>query len=688
MHNTMPKCLILAAGSSRRMGSFKPLVRVGGLPLIERTIATARQAGVQDFCVVTGSEAGRLESFLTALARRRQVRITCIRNEEWELGNGISLLKSAGFLDSPFLLLMGDHVVDEGIVEQMLGEELEDGEAALAVDRRVMNNGLVDLDDVTKVLVNGGRIEAIGKDIPSFNGFDTGVFLCSPAVFDAARESMARSDNSVTGAMTVLADSGKFRAVEVAGQWVDVDTRADVRKAEHLLYGTLGKPQDGFVAARLNRGVSTRLITPLLLRLWQSATPNQVSFLAFATALAASLAFFLHLPLLAGILVHTASLLDGSDGEVARLKKLQSRFGGFLDAVLDRYGDGFILFGMFYFAWTSPAIRELLGPVAEPAILGASMLALAGNFMVSYTSAKSVTDLGHRYALGWTAAGKGRDLRLFVLSLGGISAVLHPAGVLLALSVVAALTTAVVIARTWISWAYTTDRSPFARRNIEAIIFDFDGTIADTMPWLSGIAVQLLAERYGVPASFAEQRYLDTAGMDFRSQLEEIFPGHCENEATAATMEEEKRRELLQRPLFPEVIPALKALKRDGLRIFVCSSTSEYLVREFVYRAGIEDLVDACFGYVPGLPKPRQIEFILCHYGLRRDGVVFVGDALVDEMYARSVGVPFIGVARLFPRMKFAEYGVCSVDDLAGLTRSFRRWDGTIQLMEPRELAR
>ena len=80
------KCLILAAGNGGRMAQVcdsKPLLQIAGLPLIERTIATAQQAGISDFYVVTGYAAEGVESFLAELSRRRSVRITCIRSPDW-----------------------------------------------------------------------------------------------------------------------------------------------------------------------------------------------------------------------------------------------------------------------------------------------------------------------------------------------------------------------------------------------------------------------------------------------------------------------------------------------------------------------------------------------------------------------------------------------------------------------------
>ena len=179
------KCLILAAGDGGRLAQVcdsKPLVRIAGLSLIERTIATAQQAGVTDFYVVTGYAADRVEAFLSEVGRHRRVNITPIRNLQWKLGNGISLLAARERLNEPFLLLMADHVLDQAVLDRLLSEPLEDGEVILAADFGVDGNHLVDLDDVTKVLADGHRLVEIGKHLGTYSAFDTGPFY-APRLF-------------------------------------------------------------------------------------------------------------------------------------------------------------------------------------------------------------------------------------------------------------------------------------------------------------------------------------------------------------------------------------------------------------------------------------------------------------------------------------------------------------------------
>jgi choline kinase/phosphoglycolate phosphatase-like HAD superfamily hydrolase/phosphatidylglycerophosphate synthase len=675
------RCVILAAGCGTRLalaGGLKPLVPVLGLPLLERTIVTAFEAGLSEFFVVTGCHAARVEAFLSELALRRNLAISAIRNEAWEAGNASSLLAARHVLDGDFVLLVADHVFDPAILRRLLEQRLEAGEIMLAVDFRVDGSAIVDVAEATKVAVHGHWVAAIGKQLPEYDALDAGIFLCSPAILPAFEASTCGGDGSLAGGVQRLAEQRKARVLGIGGHsWVDVDTARDLRKARLLLAKSLAKPDDGLISRTINRKLSGRLLTPLLLRLAPGVSANQVSALALAVALGAATAFLLGNPVIGGLVVQLASVLDGCDGEVARLKREQSRFGSFFDALLDRYADTFLLAAAGHYAWSAGDESVLFGSWWTPTAVLLSVLAATGNLLVSYTSAKAVADLGYRYRGRFMAAGRGRDLRLFVLFLGGVLASIDPSTVLLALLLVALATNAVVVARTWTSWRLAQPAHPFA--DASAVVFDFDGTIADTMPFLTRVAVDVLTEHYRVAVAEARKRYLETVGVEFGRQLEELFPGHPENDAVAAAFEAAKRAGILDCPVFPDVVEVLELLERRGVMRFVCSSTTRELVVSYLQSRALDSRFDACLGYEPGLRKREQVELILAKHQLEPGETVFVGDAPRDHELLSGTGVRFVGVHRLFDARDFRRRGIASVDGLAGLTRSWTRFERLVQ---------
>lgn len=408
----MLKCLIIAAGQGTRLrtkSEVKPLVRLLGVPLIERVIRTAMQSGIDEFYVVTGYQGEKVGSFLKQLAKRLNIAVTIIQNEDWEKENGVSVLKAKDAMTEPFLLLMADHLFDPAITRSLQEQTLNEGDVLLAVDTD-KNNPLIDIEDVTKVRIKNGHIINIGKTIDDFNGFDTGFFLCTPAIFEALeRACKIHNDTTLSAAIRVLAEDKHAKSVRTKGFWIDVDDKNAYQKAEKTLLDSLqGKSADGPVSRWLNRPLSIRLSRVLVNF---NITPNQISFFSFMLSMVAAGLFalgdYLYLAL-GGIVAQFASIIDGSDGEVARLKYLSSDYGGWFDAVLDRYADAFLLSGLTWYVYShNPASL----------VLGIGFLAIIGSFMVSYTADKHdrlmANRIGQRMRIG-------RDVRVFLIFLGAV----------------------------------------------------------------------------------------------------------------------------------------------------------------------------------------------------------------------------------------------------------------------------
>ena len=167
---------------------------------------------------------------------------------------------------------------------------------------------------------------------------------------------------------------------------------------------------EGFVSRYLNRRFSrpiARLLVPTPI------TPNQVSLVAFLMAVAAGALFYYDLNIWAGVLVQASSIIDGVDGDLARAKNMTSLFGGFFDALLDRYADAVILAGLGYWAFKFQEGADQ----TTTTILAA--VAIIGSLMISYSRARAEATFGQPFE-GLPGALASRDLRLLVIMIGAI----------------------------------------------------------------------------------------------------------------------------------------------------------------------------------------------------------------------------------------------------------------------------
>ncbi len=233
-------CLILAAGHGsrlRELSDSKPLTPVAGRPLIAHVIDSARAAGATAFTVVTGHQADRVEASLATLG----VPVECVGLTDWDKPNGHSVLAGSTRIDGDYLMLMSDHLFDPEIARRAVAAGEASGAAlTLAIDRDWRRETL-DLDDATKVALDGDRIAGIGKTLPDFDAVDTGVFYVRPALAEAIRQAVdAGKTGSLSDGVQKLAETGQARIADATGLfWLDVDDPLGLAKAEaHFVTGS------------------------------------------------------------------------------------------------------------------------------------------------------------------------------------------------------------------------------------------------------------------------------------------------------------------------------------------------------------------------------------------------------------------------------------------------------------------
>jgi 1L-myo-inositol 1-phosphate cytidylyltransferase len=242
---TVNQCLILAAGNGTRIravsgGLPKPLVDFRGKPILEHVIRKAHQAGIDRFVIVVGYRSDLIRSWLEGCSLG--VSVTLVENPDYHKANGISALKARNEIQDNFLLLMADHIFEPETARALLQRPLGSDEVILAVDPNV--DRIFDLDDATKVRRDGEHIVDIGKDIAHYDALDTGMFLCSPALFDRL-ESVTKDGNcSLSDGMRQLARERRLRALEIGeGQWQDLDTPEALAHAEGVFDGYVYQEQ-------------------------------------------------------------------------------------------------------------------------------------------------------------------------------------------------------------------------------------------------------------------------------------------------------------------------------------------------------------------------------------------------------------------------------------------------------------
>lgn len=237
MSNQVHDAIVLAAGNGDRFrnGSrrSKLVTPIAGTPLLIRTLTSAHDAGITDAHIVLGYDADDVRALALSKA---PVGLTLHfhLNRDWREENGRSVLEArAGLARLPFAVLMGDHIFEPRALAALARVPRRRGEALIAIDSRTTDPGIV--DEATKVTLRNGRVTAIGKGLASFDGLDTGLFVCDASLFAALDESCASGDTTLSSGIARLAARGLVRGIDIGlARWCDVDTIADLTMAEEL----------------------------------------------------------------------------------------------------------------------------------------------------------------------------------------------------------------------------------------------------------------------------------------------------------------------------------------------------------------------------------------------------------------------------------------------------------------------
>ena len=436
-NNNIDTAVILAAGKGERISNTdefvaKPLIKIFDASLIERSIKNLiNNLNVKKIYIVTGFNHEEINDHLVKLKNKLSLNVEVVFAKNWEKGNGASFLAILDKMNhQQFYLLMADHLFNNEFYNAISKYKMNN-KSYLIISRTL--SSLNDFNDATKVNVVDDKINDIGKSINDNNAFDTGFFILNSDEFNNVNKLSVREKLSLSEVIQELVQQKKLYFIEVLeDSWLDIDTSQDLTKAKnYLLNNSSSKINDGSISKYINRPISQWMTSKII---DYPLTPNQISIAVFFISVFSGLIisiegyFFL---LLGALLAQLSSILDGCDGEIARLKLLESKFGGWFDRVLDRYSDLFILMGLTFHTYF---IHKTL------TVFFIGFIVVGGKIISSYTAFvyDTVVSAHNNFRIG-------RDLIIFIILIGAVLNIPY-----ITLVVLAFIINAEVCKRLWI----------------------------------------------------------------------------------------------------------------------------------------------------------------------------------------------------------------------------------------------
>lgn len=234
------KAGIISAGDGLRLKEDgiqtpKPLVEIGGVPLIDRLLAAFSENGITEVVCIVNERSSAVQQHVGALPLSLPVHFIC-KTTESSMHSLFEL--SPGLNDGPFLLTTVDSVFDPNEFRRFVRhcQQSKDFDGILAVTKSVQD------DNPLWVQVgHDGRIVRLGNNLPSAPYATGGIYCFSPSIFREKEHALRLGVSRLRNYLSLLVERGyRFSAYEFS-KIVDVDHARDIMTASQLLrtVGTL-----------------------------------------------------------------------------------------------------------------------------------------------------------------------------------------------------------------------------------------------------------------------------------------------------------------------------------------------------------------------------------------------------------------------------------------------------------------
>ena len=180
-------------------------------------------------------------------------------------------------------------------------------------------------------------------------------------------------------------------------------------------------------------------------------------------------------------------------------------------------------------------------------------------------------------------------------------------------------------------------------QKIKAVIFDLDGTIADTLPLCIAAFKQSVEPLLG--KSISEEEIIATFGPSEEGTIRKLIPGHEDAGVTAYL----KYYEALHHTCpaaFAGVRELLDLLKNKGVLLAMVTGKGKHSTRISLKQFGLESYFETLeTGSPEGPNKVNGIRTVLEKLGTSKAESLYVGDAPSDVKYCKEIGVPIAAAA-------------------------------------------
>jgi len=209
-------------------------------------------------------------------------------------------------------------------------------------------------------------------------------------------------------------------------------------------------------------------------------------------------------------------------------------------------------------------------------------------------------------------------------------------------------------------------------KKIKGVIFDLDGTLADTLPLCVQAFRQSIEPLTSTPLTDAE--IIATFGPSEEGTIMALAPDFYQKGVIDYLHLYETMHHMCPEP-FPEISQLLYDVKERGIHIAMVTGKGPHSTRISLEKFGLSDVFELIETGSPHGPRKQQgIQQVLDHWPeLQKDEVIYVGDMAGDVTASRAAGVPVVGAAWA-PAGDAHGLKDAQPDELFYTVREFKEW--------------
>lgn len=177
-------------------------------------------------------------------------------------------------------------------------------------------------------------------------------------------------------------------------------------------------------------------------------------------------------------------------------------------------------------------------------------------------------------------------------------------------------------------------------RSFDAVLFDFDGTLADSYAAIAASVNHVRAHRGKTPL---EETYIRLqVGHGLHQLMRDLLPDSDPDENARIYREHHPSVMFSHTRLLPGAMDLLRELKERGFKCGVCSNKPSAITKQLCTATGIDPYLQTVLGpedVARPKPSPDMLNVACRNLETAKEGVLYIGDMTIDIETGKAAGI-------------------------------------------------